>query len=97
MAVVLTTAAWMAVLALIGLAGGLGCAVFAVLAAQNFGTDLCGALFRKVQALSFGNLDRLETGTLITRLTNDVIQVQEVVMMLLRIMVRVPLHAGRHN
>mgnify|MGYP000044180616 CR=1 FL=1 len=91
MAVVLTTAAWMAVLALIGLAGGLGCAVFAVLAAQNFGTDLCGALFRKVQALSFGNLDRLETGTLITRLTNDVIQVQEVVMMLLRIMVRVPL------
>ena len=44
-----------------------------------------------MQALSFGNLDRLETGALITRLTNDVTQVQELVMMLLRIMVRVPL------
>ena len=45
-----------------------------------------------MQALSFGNLDELETGQLITRLTNDVTQVQEaVVMMLLRIMVRVPL------
>jgi ATP-binding cassette, subfamily B, multidrug efflux pump len=77
--------------ALIGLTGGVGCAVFAIMAGQGFGADLRGALFRKVQALSFGNLDRLETGALITRLTNDVTQVQEVVMMLLRVMVRVPL------
>ncbi|MDQ3700169.1 MAG: hypothetical protein M3442_04510 [Chloroflexota bacterium] len=44
-----------------------------------------------MQALSYGNLDRLETGSLISRLTNDVAQVQEVVMLLLRVMVRVPL------
>ena len=91
MGVVIDTGLWMAGVALIGLVGGVGCALFAVLAAQGFGADLRGTLFRKVQALSFGNLDRLETGALITRLTNDVTQVQEVVMMLLRVMVRVPL------
>jgi ATP-binding cassette subfamily B protein len=89
--VVLATGGWMIAAALTGLVGGMGCCVFAVLAAQGFGADLRGTLFRKVQALSFGNLDRLETGALITRLTNDVTQVQEVVMMLLRVMVRVPL------
>jgi ATP-binding cassette subfamily B protein len=77
--------------ALIGLVGGVGCGVFTVLAAQSFGADLRGTLFRKVQSLSYGNLDRLETGGLITRLTNDVTQVIEAVMMLLRVMVRVPL------
>jgi ATP-binding cassette, subfamily B, multidrug efflux pump len=91
LAVVAGTGAWMVVTSTIGLAGGMGCAVFAVLAAQGFGADLRGALFRKVQTLSFGNLDRLETGGLITRLTNDVTQTQELVMMLLRVMVRVPL------
>ncbi|MGN6482778.1 MAG: ABC transporter ATP-binding protein, partial [Thermomicrobiales bacterium] len=48
-------------------------------------------LFRKVQSLSFTNLDELETGKLVTRLTNDVTQVQELVGMALRIMVRAPL------
>jgi ATP-binding cassette, subfamily B, multidrug efflux pump len=91
LAVVAGTGAWMVVTSTIGLAGGMGCAVFAVLAAQGFGADLRGGLFRKVQTLSFGNLDRLETGGLITRLTNDVTQTQELVMMLLRVMVRVPL------
>src|SRR5262245_35405129 len=91
MAVVTTTGLWMVGAALLGLAGGVGCAIFAVMAGQSFGADLRGALFRKVQSLSFGNLDRLETGALITRLTNDVTQVQEVVLMLLRVMVRVPL------
>ncbi len=59
--------------------------------ARSFGADLRSALFHKVQSLSFGNLDRLETGALITRLTNDVTQVTELVMMLLRVMVRVPM------
>jgi ATP-binding cassette subfamily B multidrug efflux pump len=78
-------------LLMIGAVGGVGCTVFSMLASQGFGTDLRSALFRKVQSLSFGNLDRLETGQLITRLTNDVTQVQEAVSMLLRIMVRAPL------
>ena len=91
MGIVIETGAWMVGLALIGLAAGLGCGVCAIIAAQHFGADLRGTLFGKVQALSFGNLDHLETGKLITRLTNDATQVQEVVAMLLRIMVRVPL------
>jgi ATP-binding cassette subfamily B protein len=91
LAAVTHTALLMVCFALIGLVGGMGCTVFAVLASQGFGAALRGAAFRKVQALSFGNLDRLETGKLITRLTNDITQVQDVVMMLLRVMVRVPL------
>ncbi|MFN8443746.1 MAG: ABC transporter ATP-binding protein [Caldilineaceae bacterium] len=78
-------------IALVGLIGGVGCGVFTVLASQNFGADLRHALFAKVQSLSFGNLDKLETGALITRLTNDVNQVQEMIAMLLRVMVRTPL------
>ncbi len=91
MPLVLHTALLMVGFAAIGAIGGTGCAIFSVLAAQGFGADLRSALFAKVQSLSFGNLDRLETGRLITRLTNDVTQVQELVMMLLRIMVRAPL------
>jgi ATP-binding cassette, subfamily B, multidrug efflux pump len=91
MGLVIGTGAWMLAAAIVGMAGGVGCTVYAIRAGQHFGADLRGALFGKVQALSFGNLDRLETGALITRLTNDVTQVQELVMMLLRIMVRVPL------
>lgn len=89
--VVFSTGGLMAVAATFGLIGGMGCTVFAILAGQHFGADVRSALFAKVQSLSFGNLDRLETGSLITRLTNDVTQVQELVMMLLRIMWRVPL------
>ena len=91
LAIVLNTIAIMVAIALIGVAGGMGATVFAVRAAQGFGADLRSSLFRHVQSFSFGNLDELETGKLITRLTNDVIQVQEMVMLLLRIMVRAPL------
>lgn len=90
-ALIAQTGAWMIAAALLGLVGGMACTIFAVLAAQGFGADLRHTLFAKVQALSFGNLDRLETGKLITRLTNDVTQVQDLVMMSLRIMVRAPL------
>ncbi len=91
MAVVTNTGLLMVGLAIVGAAGGFGCTVFATMAAQGFGADLRHTLFRKVQSFSFGNLDDLETGQLVTRLTNDVTQVQQVVAMLLRIMVRAPL------
>lgn len=90
-AAVLVTGGWMAGLALVGLAGGMGCTVAAVLASVGLGADLRRDLFGKVQTLSFGNLDRLETGSIITRVTNDVTQVQELSLLLLRIMVRAPL------
>jgi len=91
MALVVQTGLLMIGLALIGMFGGASNGVAASKAVQAFGADLREALFRKVQSLSFGNLDRLGTGPLITRLTNDVTQVQEAIMFLLRILVRAPL------
>jgi len=91
MQVVINTGLWMIGFALIGAVGGVGCTVFSVLASLGFGADLRDTLFRKVQSLSFGNLDELETGQLVTRLTNDVVQVEGLVSMMLRIMVRAPL------
>ena len=91
LSVVINTGLIMVGLALIGAFGGSGNTVFAVKVSQGFGADLRSSLFRKVQSLSFGNLDRLDTGQLITRLTNDVTQIQEVILIALRILVRAPL------
>lgn len=90
-AFVIHTSLHMIGIALIGAVGGIGCSIFATIAALNFSTAIRDSLFRKVQQLSFGNLDRLETGGLITRLTSDVDQVQEAALMILRGLVRAPL------
>ena len=89
--IVLHTGVLMMGVALVGLLGGGGNTVFAVKVAQGVGADVRSTLFRKVLSFSFGNLDALKTGELVTRLTNDVTQVQEVVMILLRILIRAPL------
>ncbi|HOM82669.1 MAG TPA: ABC transporter ATP-binding protein [Armatimonadota bacterium] len=91
LALVGRTGAIMIGAALTGAVGGIGCTIFATIAALHFGADIRGDLFRKVQALSGPDLDRLETGRLVTRLTNDVDQVQEAAAMLMRILVRAPL------
>ncbi len=88
---ILETGLVMIVFALVGAVGGIGCTIFAVRAAVYTGTDLRGAVYRKIQTLSFGNLDTLGTGQLVTRLTNDITQVQELILIALRILVRVPL------
>jgi ATP-binding cassette subfamily B protein len=88
---VIQTGLLMVVFAVIGALGGMSNGFFAETAAQGFGADLREALFRKVQTFSFSNLDDLDTGQLITRLTNDVTQVQEAVVMILRMVVRAPL------
>ncbi len=91
MRVVVSTGLLMVGLAIIGAVGGSGNTIISVRVSQGLGADLRSTLFRKVQSLSFGNLDRLGTGQLVTRLTNDVTQVQEVVLIVLRILVRAPL------
>jgi ATP-binding cassette subfamily B multidrug efflux pump len=88
---VLRTLAIMIGVAIVGAAGGIGCTVYATRAALAFGADVRAGLFRQVQRFSFSDLARLETGRLVTRLTNDVDQVQEAAAMLLRILVRAPL------
>ncbi len=74
-----------------GIFGGVMCGFSAIRAAMGFGADLRHALYKKIQSFSFGNLDELDTGSLITRVTNDVTQVQDIVSMVLRGMIRAPL------
>ena len=73
---------------MIGGVFGILCGVFANLAAQNFGNDLRKVLFRKIMGLSFQQTDKISTGSLVTRLTNDVTQVQNMVQMAIRGFVR---------
>lgn len=58
---------------------------------QNFGRDLRNDLYRKIQSFSFDNIDKFEAASLVTRLTNDVTQVQGFVHGLMRIFVKAPL------
>ena len=90
MNLVLHTGLLMLGLAAIGALGGMSNGVAAEKVVQGAGADLREALFRKVQSLSFGNLDHLGTGPLVTRLTNDVTQTQEATMMMLRMAARSP-------
>ncbi|TKJ91024.1 multidrug ABC transporter ATP-binding protein [Paenibacillus sp. CFBP13512] len=78
-------------LALIGMLGGIGCTIYASIASQHFGADIRADLFQHIQRFSFHNLDRFSSGSLITRLTNDVVQLQNLVLMALRMLVRSPL------
>ncbi|MFB4322702.1 ABC transporter ATP-binding protein [Priestia sp. BR_2] len=87
---ILSTGLLMLGAAAIGLLGGLGCTIYSSIASQRFGADLRRDLFRKVQTLSFRNLDDISTVSLITRLTSDIVQLQTMVQMLLRIFVRSP-------
>ena len=70
-----------------GLCGVL-CGVFANLAGQSFGNDLRKDVFARIMHLSFQQTDKISTGSLVTRLTNDVTQVQQMVMMTVRGLVR---------
>ena len=83
--------ALMVVMAIVGFVGGIGCAYYSTLAAQHSGRDIRSTLFKKIQGFSFANLDKFSGASLITRLTNDVNQLQLVVMMILRMAVRCPL------
>jgi len=76
--------------AVLMMAGGVGGAYFGAKASVNFGTDLRRDVFSKIQRFSFANIDKFSTGSLVTRLTNDVTQVQNFVNTLLRMFLRAP-------
>ncbi len=76
--------------AIIMMLGGLGGSYFGAKASVNFASDIRRDLFSKVQGFSFANIDKYSTGSLVTRLTNDVSQVQMMVNMALRMMLRAP-------
>ena len=67
--------------------------VLASIVSQSFGAELRSDLFRKIQSLSFKNIDKFDRASLVTRLTNDVTQVQVFVNGLMRIFVKSPLLA----
>lgn len=73
---------------LAGCVCGVLCGVFANLCAQNFGNDIRKDTFKKIMALSFEQTDKFSTGSLITRVTNDITQIQNLVMEAIRGFVR---------
>lgn len=85
---------WRAIimLACIGImiCGGIGGHYFSIKAAVGFSADLRQGVFEKVQSFSFKNIDNFSTGSLVTRLTNDITQVQNMVRMLLIMAMRSP-------
>ena len=81
----------MVLAAAVMLAGGVGGAYFGAKASVNFAADLRTDIYRKVQSLSFTEIDRFSTGSLVTRLTNDVTQLRMFVNMLLRMCMRSPI------
>lgn len=70
--------------------GGIGGHFFAIRASVYFSADLRQGVFEKVQNFSFKNIDNFSTGSLVTRLTNDITQVQNMVRMLLIMAMRSP-------
>ena len=76
--------------AVLMMAGGVGGAYFGAKASVNFATDLRADAYRAVERYSFANIDKFSTGSLVTRMTNDVTQVQNFVNMLLRMALRAP-------
>lgn len=91
LALVQKTGLHMLLIAVIGLLGGIGCTIFASYASVYFATDLREDVYKKVQQFTFTQLDRFSAGQLVTRLTNDMTQLQRFVEMVLKIFVRAPL------
>ena len=75
---------------LLMMSGGVAGAYFGSKASVNFAADLRKDMYKKVQQYSFANIDKFSTGSLVTRMTNDVTQIQNFVNMLLRMALRSP-------
>ncbi|NLO90333.1 MAG: ABC transporter ATP-binding protein [Clostridia bacterium] len=89
-AYIITMGITMVITALIMMAGGVGGAYFAIKASTGFANDLRKDLFNQIQKFSFNNIDQYSTGSLITRLTNDVTQMQHMIQIMLRLALRAP-------
>lgn len=88
---ILITGAQMLLLVAIGGFMGILCAYTASIASQGFGNDLRVDAFNRVMRLSLQQTDKFTTGSLVTRLTNDITTVQELVQSILRMFVRAPI------
>ena len=91
MQVIITFGILMLLIVLIGGTFGVSCAYFAAKAAQSMGNDLRCDAYKKVMSLSIEQTDRFTTGSLITRMTNDITMITDFVEMMLRMFVRSPI------
>ena len=87
---VLTHGAIMVALGVLGLACALTCQYLAAKCSQGFGTELRNDLFRHINTLSFKELDKFGTPSIVNRLSSDVNQLQYMVAMLIRLVIRAP-------
>jgi len=89
--VIISTGVQMLLLVILGGFMGIACAYTASVASQGFGNDVRVDAFNKVMKLSLQQTDKFTTGSLVTRLTNDITTVQELVQSILRMFVRAPI------
>ena len=80
----------MACMAVVSLCFGLGSAAFSSVAGQGFGAELRKAEYEHIQDFAFSNIEKFSTASLVTRLTNDVNNMQMTLMMGMRLLVRAP-------
>jgi len=76
--------------ALLGMLGGAGNMYFSTKAGYGLAKDLRGAVYHKIQAFSFANIDDFQTGSLVTRTTNDITQIMNAFTSCIRMLVRSP-------
>ncbi|HAP8907137.1 TPA: ABC transporter ATP-binding protein [Enterococcus faecium] len=77
-------------LALLGLAAGVTNTIFSAKVAQGVSADIREEAFRKIQTFSFGNIEQFSAGNLVVRLTNDITQIQNLVMISLQSLFQIP-------
>lgn len=82
---------WLLVIAGAGLLAGVINTILAAKIAQGVSADLREALFRKIQTFSYANIEEFNAGNLVVRMTNDVTQVQNLMMMLFQVLLRLPI------
>ncbi len=87
---VVRTGAMMVCMALASLICGALSARFGAMASMGLGSQLRGAMFKKIQSFSFSNIDKYSSASLVTRMTTDVQNTQNATMMVIRMLVRSP-------
>jgi ATP-binding cassette subfamily B multidrug efflux pump len=88
---ILVTGGFMVGLSIIAIAANVGNIYYSSTASVGFSAELRKGMFNKIQEFSFSNIDRFSSSSLTTRITNDVNILQDVIVMLLRLLIRAPL------
>ena len=91
LSVVMQTGLYMIIISIIALIANIANIYISSKASVGFGTDLRSKLFEKIQELSFAEIDKFNTASLITRLTNDITRIQQIVLLSLRLLLRSPM------